>query len=180
MARNGTNIPGHSGILKADGTPFCDGITRNARTVWTIPTQPTPEAHFATFPEALVEPCIKAGTSERGCCAKCGAPMERVVEKEFYGNWEHHRTDDWDTNVHNKGHATDKAYKPPKTTGWQPTCKCNADTVPCVVLDPFGGSGTTAKVARDLKRDAIMIELNPAYVKIMRNKLRLNEQLVTA
>jgi hypothetical protein len=62
--------------------------------------------------------------------------------------------------------------------GWQPTCKCNADAIPCVVLDPFGGSGTTAKVARDLKRDSIMIELNPAYVKIMRNKLRLNEQLV--
>ena len=153
---------------------------RNRRTVWEIATQPTPEAHFATFPEALVEPCIKAGTSERGCCAKCGAPMERVVEKEFYGNWEHHRTDDWDTNVHNKGHATDKAYKPPKTTGWQPTCKCNADTAPCVVLDPFGGSGTTAKVARDLKRDSIMIELNPTYIKIARGKLRLNEQLVNA
>ena len=112
MARNGTNIPGHSGILKADGTPFCDGITRNARTVWTIPTQPTPEAHFATFPEALVEPCIKAGS-------KIGD----------------------------------------------------------VILDPFGGSGTTAKVARDLKRSCILIELNPAYVKIMKNKLRLNEQL---
>lgn len=36
---------------------------RNRRTVWTIPTQPTPEAHFATFPEALVEPCIKAGSA---------------------------------------------------------------------------------------------------------------------
>jgi hypothetical protein len=65
-----------------------------------------------------------------------------------------------------------------ETKGWQPTCSCNADTVPCVVLDPFGGSGTTAKVARDLKRDCILIELNPAYVKIMKNKLRLNEQLV--
>ena len=64
------------------------------------------------------------------------------------------------------------------TTGWQPTCTCNADTVPCVVLDPFGGSGTTAKVARDLKRDCTLIELNPAYIKIAKNKLRLNEQLV--
>jgi DNA modification methylase len=36
--------------------------SRNLRTVWTIPTQPFPEAHFATFPEALVEPCIKAGS----------------------------------------------------------------------------------------------------------------------
>ena len=168
----------HIRRANGQGEPENNPAGRNRRTVWEIATQPTPDAHFATFPEALVEPCIKAGTSERGCCAVCGAPMERVVEKEFYGNWEHHRTDDWDTNVHNKGHATDKAYKPPKTTGWQPTCKCNADTIPCVVLDPFGGSGTTAKVARDLKRDCTLIELNPAYIKIAKNKLRLNEQLV--
>jgi DNA modification methylase len=37
----------------------------NRRSVWTIPTQPFPEAHFATFPEALVEPCILAGSAER-------------------------------------------------------------------------------------------------------------------
>ena len=35
---------------------------RNRRSVWTIPTQPYPGAHFATFPEALVEPCILAGS----------------------------------------------------------------------------------------------------------------------
>lgn len=34
----------------------------NKRTVWEIPTQPYPEAHFATFPEKLVEPCILAGS----------------------------------------------------------------------------------------------------------------------
>jgi len=38
------------------------GGMRNKRSVWTIPTQPTREAHFATFPEALVEPCIRAGS----------------------------------------------------------------------------------------------------------------------
>jgi site-specific DNA-methyltransferase (cytosine-N4-specific) len=36
---------------------------RNARSVWTIPTQPTPDAHFATFPEALAERCILAGSA---------------------------------------------------------------------------------------------------------------------
>ncbi len=35
---------------------------RNRRSVWTIATQPTKNAHFATFPEALVEPCILAGS----------------------------------------------------------------------------------------------------------------------
>jgi len=34
---------------------------RNIRSVWTIPTQPFSEAHFAVFPPKLVEPCIKAG-----------------------------------------------------------------------------------------------------------------------
>ena len=35
---------------------------RNCRSVWTIATQPFPEAHFATFPEAIPEKCIKAGS----------------------------------------------------------------------------------------------------------------------
>ena len=38
------------------------------------PRTPTSAAHFATFPPALVEPCIKAGTSEHGVCGDCGAP----------------------------------------------------------------------------------------------------------
>jgi hypothetical protein len=149
---------------------------RNRRTVWEIATQPTPGAHFATFPEALVEPCIKAGTSERGCCSKCGAPMERVSEK---GETLNRTSENGQGNgeLNKSGRFGDSQTK---TTGWQPTCKCNADTVPCVVLDPFGGSGTTAKVSRRLKRSCILIELNPAYIKIARGKLRLNEQLVNA
>ena len=39
---------------------------RNKRTVWEIPTQPYPEAHFATYPEKLVEPCILAGCPQDG------------------------------------------------------------------------------------------------------------------
>jgi site-specific DNA-methyltransferase (cytosine-N4-specific) len=39
-----------------------DGGTRNRRSVWTIATEPFPDAHFATFPTALVEPCILAGS----------------------------------------------------------------------------------------------------------------------
>ena len=40
--------------------------TRNKRSVWTITSEPFPEAHFATFPTALVEPCILAGCPEGG------------------------------------------------------------------------------------------------------------------
>jgi DNA modification methylase len=39
-----------------------NGITRNRRTVWTVATQPFGGAHFATFPPALIEPCILAGS----------------------------------------------------------------------------------------------------------------------
>jgi len=47
------------GWLNKTGVPE----RRNARTVWTIPTQPTPDAHFATFPETLAERCILAGSA---------------------------------------------------------------------------------------------------------------------
>lgn len=41
-----------------------DGVTRNKRSVWTVTTQPYSEAHFATFPPKLIEPCILAGSRE--------------------------------------------------------------------------------------------------------------------
>ena len=58
-------------------------IGANLRNVWTIATHPFADAHFATFPPKLVEPCIKAGTSEKGCCPECGAPRVRVVEADL-------------------------------------------------------------------------------------------------
>lgn len=45
-------------------------------------------------------------------------------------------------------------------------------TVPATILDPFGGSGTTALVADELGRDAILIELNPSYAEIARTRIR--------
>ncbi len=49
---------------KAVLEPTKDGRSRrNRRTVWEIPTEPLAEAHFATFPPALVEPCILAGSN---------------------------------------------------------------------------------------------------------------------
>ena len=46
-----------------------DSPRRNLRNVWKIPTQGFPGSHFAVFPTKLVEPCIKAGTSEKGVCS---------------------------------------------------------------------------------------------------------------
>jgi len=39
---------------------------RNKRSVWVVATQPYKEAHFATFPEKLIIPCIKAGSPKDG------------------------------------------------------------------------------------------------------------------
>ena len=138
---------------------------RNLRTVWTIATQPYPGAHFATFPEKLVEPCILAGTSAKGCCPECGAPWERVVESK-----PDHSRGEGLTPKDNR-HPDDRSrYRtnPPSavhtTTGWRPTCDHDHDPVPCTVLDPFVGSGTTVRVANRHRRRAIGLDLSAAYL----------------
>jgi DNA modification methylase len=104
----GDNLRGVGEFGVSPHAPFNGTVpdTRNRRSVWTVATQPFKEAHFATFPPDLIEPCIKAG------CPKGG-----------------------------------------------------------VVLDPFGGAGTTGLVADRLQRDAILIELNPEYAAIARRRI---------
>lgn len=81
--------------------------TRNKRSVWTVGTEAFADAHFATFPTKLIEPCILAGC-------------------------------------------------PPGGT----------------VLDPFGGSGTTAVVAERHGRNTVLIELNPAYAEMADRRVK--------
>jgi DNA modification methylase len=105
--------PGAHGTIHRDGRTSAEyqevevAGGRNKRSVWEIATSPFPEAHFATFPPALIEPCIKAG------CPACGT-----------------------------------------------------------VLDPFGGAGTTGLVTDRLQRNAILIELNPAYAAMAERRIR--------
>ena len=132
--------------------------------------------HFATFPPELPRRCILAGTSEKGACPACGAPWVRCVERTPMGFRPSERHIDREHAAHN-GVGTNlygTMTSPPKseTTGWQPSCTCNAgDPVPCVVLDPFAGAGTTLLVADRLGRDAIGIELNPQYAELARNRV---------
>jgi site-specific DNA-methyltransferase (cytosine-N4-specific) len=55
------DAPDTHGGSQAGSVPW-EGVTRNRRSVWTVPTQPYSGAHFATFPPALIEPCILAGS----------------------------------------------------------------------------------------------------------------------
>ena len=58
------------------------------------------------------------------------------------------------------------------TTGWEPTCEhADASTVPCVVLDPFSGSGTTGVVALQHGRSYIGCEINEDYIKLAKARL---------
>jgi hypothetical protein len=144
-----------------------------------INPQSRPELHFATFPDLLAETCIKAGTSEYGCCPKCGAPWKRIVEAsggKIGESWHPHENDGVTGQI---GFKEDGTYRR-EFKGWQPGCKCNAgEPVPCVVLDPFMGSGTVAVVARDLNRSSVGCELNPEYVKIIKRRLDAGSQLDT-
>ncbi len=168
---------------------------RNRRSVWTIPTAPYPEAHFATFPPKLVEPCIKAGTSEKGCCPECGKPWERVVERTPNPSKEANVGRDLTGGAPNMGgnrqtskglHRNDGNAQglAPCTIGWQPGCEClekrlkdseNAYSpyipTPCLVLDPFMGSGTVGMVAAQLGRNYIGIELNPDYCQMAEHRI---------
>jgi DNA modification methylase len=146
-----------------------DGSTgRQARSVWTIPSAPYPDAHFATFPPELARRCIVAGTSAKGCCAECGAPWVRNVVHEPVGDrtavvptYERHGV--LNRRMHPGSHPT----APKEQRGWSPTCAHNAGTVPCTVLDLFGGSGTVGEVAEQNGRDAVLIELSPTYCDLI-------------
>lgn len=153
---------------------YRDTTGRNLRNVWCIQTEATSVSHYATFPEKLVEPCIKASTSEKGNCPKCGMPWARVIDHKQIKRY---RAQDR-TNRHNAGAGVNScgntvAGVANTTLGWRPTCECGAgDPVPAIVFDPFSGTNTVGVVAERLGRDWVGTEINPDYVKIAEDRMK--------
>ena len=156
----------------------------NLRNVWWITPRPFPGNHFATFPSQLVETCVRAATSEAGCCPECGAPHERQIETRLMPTAKAARrviVDDRDKRAdpRSAGNNRQKDGLIPgwvngvRTLGWFPTCGCDAgDPVPCVVLDPFAGSGTVGVVANEMGRDAVLCEISPEYAEMIRKRIQ--------
>jgi len=153
---------------------------RNMRSVWTFPTQPYGGAHFAVYPSRLPELCIRASTSEAGCCLSCGSPWARVTKSRVtdtrpgknVGKGKSGTNDDPNQSLHQRDISRYRQQLSRVTLGWRPTCKCNAGPpVPCWILDPFSGAGTTALAAERLGRDSINIDTSEAYNELARQRL---------
>lgn len=125
---------------------------KNPGDVWTIPTATDRLGHQATFPEALIEPMIRATCPER-ICVQCDESWMRP------------------TRIRNV--ATSEGVRYVREVGELQKCDCRSEVRPGVVLDPFMGTGTTAVVAERLNRDWLGVELNPGFAALTRQRLRM-------
>ena len=149
--------------------------TANLRNVWRVSNNPFKGAHFAVFPMGIVETCIKAGTSLKGVCKCCGKQWRRKLKTITT------RQEKPSTYKENTVKVADD-WRPAESIGWEPpTDKCppefNHDVRPPVILDPFAGAGTTGLVADNMGRDAILIEINPEYAEMARDRIHSNNPL---
>ena len=100
---------------------------RNGRSVWTINTQGFKGEHYAAFPSKLVEPCVLAGTSEKGCCPKCETQWVRVLQKtkKVAANHKGSLFGAGKTKARDGGERTQAGERyESQFMGWQPSCKC--------------------------------------------------------
>lgn len=146
--------------------------------VWTIPSEPlkVPDwlgvDHFAAYPQEWPRRII-LGWSPSGICVECGEGRRPVVDKPTTG--QDNNTDDRKA-IRVNGGMGGTAWRKMKEAGGGDritgySCACptpDAPTRPAVVLDPFGGTGTTSMVARALGRYPVHIDLSADYLRLAR------------
>ena len=151
--------------------------------VWTIPTEPlhVPESlgidHFAAFPTEWPRRIIQ-GWSPRGICVECGEGRRPTSERDpidprFLAS---NKRGDGRGNVEVRGVSQSSILRTGLQAGQSPAtritgeaCACpepTAPTRPGVVLDPFGGTGTTALVAKVLGRHGISVDMSADYCRL--------------
>ena len=145
---------------------------RGPSSVWTVPSEPlrVPEwlgvDHFAAFPQELVRRII-LGWSPSGICLECGEGRRPVtdVERSVLSRLSTERS-----HSGANGQRAQGGYRGEVTleiTGYACACPTpDAPTRPAVVLDPFGGTGTVAMVARALGRYPVHIDLSRDYLRL--------------
>jgi hypothetical protein len=159
---------------------------------WEIPTHPFAGAHYATWPPALLVKPILSMCPQR-VCRVCGKPSERIVEVEqsvitrghYYdrdnggaarseekvGSFKGRRQDEGDAKEKPSHHQGFVRHA--ETLGWT-DCGCSTDGTHWrngIVLDPFGGSGTTASVATGHGRDCILIDIDERNADLARERV---------
>lgn len=156
---------------------------RNKRCVWKISTQSFSEAHFAVFPDALVETPIKAGCPEE-VCKRCGKCRMKIL-KQYVSFGRKSSKTKYDTKTSTAGRLAQQrqAYRelgyespPAPAVVGHTDCECKMAFEPGVVLDPFCGSGTTCVVAKRLGRNWVGIDINPNYCRMARKRLAKVEE----
>lgn len=128
-------------------------LTRNKRSVWDIVLEPFAGAHFATAPTQLVQPCIQAGTSEKGVCPHCAAPWKRIVDRSggTIGEAWHDHADNLGMGAildsDSRARANDGTYKV-ESRGWYPSCSCDGlPALPAYPKEPADEAGDEAQQA---------------------------------
>lgn len=177
-----STIISHNIVVDYESVPddtreYFEEVEKEIYSVWTVPTQPLKQKHYASYPKKLVERMIRAGCPEF-VCSKCGKAKRKKI---FYkgestsekikqrGTTEKRDIDGIKQSLDYKGgHETN--IRDIEKIEYE-TCNCNVPFIPGTVLDPFAGSGTTGIVARQLNRDFILIEVGQEYIDIIKERM---------
>lgn len=150
----------HVGLREGEADLFTDDA-------WLVSTESYKGSHYATWPRKLLDQPILT-MCPREVCTKCGEPRRRIVDATRY---ESERVDTGrPVESIGSGHRADMPSSSPTTLGWT-DCGCGAPFRRGHILDPFGGSGTTAVVATAHGRDCTLIDLDERNVDLARDRV---------